>query len=91
MKTLLISYDLVKPESSSDYLKLFSYLKEFKYWAKPLKSVWLIKTNKKPLEVAKEMTYFVDSNDKFTVIECASSWAGFRLSDDVIKWMQTGL
>ncbi len=46
MNTLLISYDLLGPETAQDYKKIITYIKKAKFWAKPLESLWLIKTNK---------------------------------------------
>lgn len=91
MKTYLISYDLIKPESSPDYARLISMIKSSKYWAKPLESVWLIKTGLSSNEVALKLKEVVDSNDKFLVIEITNDWTSLNLSQEVINWMRGGL
>ena len=51
MKTYLITYDLIKPENSVDYTRLFANIKSHIFWAKPMASVWLIKTNRTRKEI----------------------------------------
>ena len=42
MNTYLISYDLIRPHK--DYPNLITHLKSYSSWARPLESVWLIKS-----------------------------------------------
>jgi hypothetical protein len=89
MKTYLITYDLIKPETSTDYLKLFANIKSHISWAKPMQSVWFIKTNRTKAEVMKLLRSAADSNDKFLVIEVTKDWIAFNLSSSVIEWMKS--
>lgn len=91
MKKYLITYDLIKPETSADYTKLFANIKSHISWAKPMKSVWLIKTNRTRSEVMRLLRLAADSNDKFLVIEVTSDWIAINLPDSVITWMKNDI
>lgn len=88
MKTYLISYDLIRPETSSGYVNLINAIKSAGNWAKPLESLWLIKSNLTSVQIRDALIKFIDSNDKLLVIEVVNDWASFWLTDAVIKWMQ---
>lgn len=89
MNTLLISYDLGLPETISDYHILIEYIKSYSYWAKPLQSVWLIRTNKSTAQVRDEIKLRIDNNDKVLVIDITNKpWASFNISKEVTGWMQ---
>ncbi|KKU50097.1 MAG: hypothetical protein UY47_C0004G0044 [Parcubacteria group bacterium GW2011_GWB1_49_7] len=89
MKTYLITYDLIKPETSADYTRLFANIKSHISWAKPMASVWLIKTNRSKKEIMRLLRSAADSNDKFLVIEVTNDWISFNLSDAVVAWMKS--
>ncbi len=92
MKTYLISYDLGLPETYNDYKTLINYIKSYSNWAKPLKSVWLVKTDKKISQVRDEIRTLVDLNDKIFVINITKiGWATFNISKDVTDWMKNNL
>lgn len=91
MKTYLISYDLVIPERLSDYIRLFDTIKTANFWAKPLESVWLVKTTLSSVQVRDELRKVIDSNDKILVIEVTNDWASYNLSQEIVDWMQREL
>lgn len=91
MKTYIISYDLIGSETLLDYRKLIDIIKTVDYWAKPLKSVWLVKTNLSSEQIRNELMKVVDSNDKLLVIEVTNNWASFGLPKEVTDWMKQGL
>ena len=92
MKTFLISYDLIGLETRDDYVRLINYIKAFTYWAKPLKSVWLIKTDKGVAEVRNELKQYADSDDKILVIDVTNAnWGSFNISTQVTEWMKNNL
>ena len=91
MKTYLVSYDLVGNETITDYKKLIEMIKTSTYWAKPLKSVWLIKTTLSAAEIRNKLKTVTDNNDKILVIEITNNWASYNLSKDVTDWMQEGM
>lgn len=89
MKTFLISYDLGLPERRIDYLILKEYIKTHARWAKPLQSVWLIRTTKNITQIRDEIKARVDLNDKIMIIDVTgSNWATSRISKDVTDWMK---
>lgn len=90
MKTFLISYDLTN-KTIFDYSKLITYIKSFNTWAKPLESVWLIKTDATVMDIVNQIRTVTSANDKILVIEVTNNWASFNLSKEVTNWMQQGL
>lgn len=91
MKTYLISYDLIKPESSPDYVRLINTIKTATNWAKPLESVWLVKTTLSSAQIRDELRKVTDANDKILVIEVTNNWASFNLPKTVTDWMKQGM
>ncbi len=91
MKTYLISYDLIKPETLTDYKRLIDTIKTATYWANPLKSLWLVKTTLSTTQIRDELRKVTDPNDKLLVIEITNSWASYGLSKEVTDWMKQGM
>jgi hypothetical protein len=92
MKTHLISYDLGVPETSEDYKKLIKYIKSYGTWAKPLYSVWFVKSDKTCSQIRDEIKEATDANDKILVIEVTEAdWATSRVDKEVTDWMQKNL
>lgn len=90
MKTFLISYDLIN-KTIFDYTKLIDYIKSFGIWAKPLESVWLIKTNMSAVDLVNQIRSVTYPNDKILVIEITNNWASFNISREVSDWMRQGM
>lgn len=91
MKTFLISYDLGLPETRQDYINLISHIKSYARWAKPLYSVWFIKSEKTAGQIRDELKGFLDANDKLLVVEITKHWGTFGVSKDVTDWMKNNL
>lgn len=89
MNTFLISYDLGVPETISDYRILTEYIRSHESWARPLQSVWFIKTTKSVIRVRDEIKLRIDNNDGVLVIDVTHKpWAVYGISQKVIDWMQ---
>ena len=89
---LLVSYDLIKEESSEDYKALIDKIKSYGSWAKPLESFWLIKTEKSASEMRDELRSVTDSNDEIVVLNVTGdNWATFGISKEVTDWMHQNL
>lgn len=91
MKTYLVSYDLIRPESSPEYTRLINLIKTATNWAKPLESVWFIKTDLSSMDIVNKLRAVIDANDKLLVIEVTNDWTSFNVSKDVAEWMRKGL
>lgn len=91
MKTYLISYDLIYPESSPEYEGLMKTIKTATYWAKPFRSTWLIKTTLSSMEILEQLGKVTQTNDKILVIEVSNNWASKNLLKEVVDWMKGGL
>ena len=92
MNCYLISYDLGVPETSEEYKKVINYIKGYKTWAKPLYSLFFIKTNKTVATVRDELQKLTDSNDKILVINVTGEgWATARIDARITDWMKENI
>ncbi len=91
MKTYLITYDLIMPETAPHYVALINRIKAYGLWAKPLESVWLIKTNQTLSEVMANLKIALNFNDKILIMEVSNSWIALNLPERVVFWMKQGL
>ena len=90
MNTYIISYDLIRP--GKDYSILINHIKTYAKWAKPLESVWLVKSSLTAEQVRNAVMAHVDVNDKLVVIEVTSRAAAwFNLPQDVSTWIKETL
>lgn len=89
MNKILISYDLCKP--GKDYPTLWKHLETYA-WARPLESIWIIKTTLTTAQVRDAATNFVDQNDKIFAVDITSSgWASRNIPDEVATWLKAPL
>lgn len=91
MKTYLISYDLIRPSTNPEYFGLYNFIKSLPYWAKPLESVWLVKTDIAATQIINSLRAVTDANDKLLVIQVTNAWVAYNLPPTVVQWMQGGL
>ncbi len=92
MKTFLISYDLGAPETHIDYSHLSQHIKNiFRLWAKPLKSVWIVKSEKTVSQIRDELKTMLDHNDKLIVVELSATWGTYNISKEVTDWMKNNI
>lgn len=90
MKLYLITYKLTLPESS--YANLITYLKTAPYWARPMESTWIIKTEIEAVAIRDAIKERVHLNDKVLVIEFSCfHWATFNVSKEVTDWFKSNL
>jgi hypothetical protein len=90
MPVHLISYDLRSP--GKDYTRLHDHLKTYPAWAKPLESLWLIKTPFSAADLREAISRLTDSNDKLLVVNVSSSPAAWKnLPDDVATWIKNNI
>lgn len=92
MKTFLISYDLGVPEMHSDYTVLFNRIKSlYLLWARPVKSVWIIKSDKDVAQIRDEIKLTFDLNDKLIVVELSGNWGTYNIPKEVTDWMRNNM
>lgn len=92
MKTFLISYDLGVPETHSDYILLSNHIKSlYLSWARPVKSVWIIKSYKDAEQIRDEIKLALDTNDKLIVVEMSGNWGTYNVSKEVTDWMKNNI
>jgi hypothetical protein len=90
MNIILISYDLMAP--GKDYGKLHEHLKSYPTWAKPLESLWLIKTSYNPTQIRNRVAQYVDQNDHLFVIDVTGAAAAWKnLSTEISEWIKNNL
>jgi len=86
MSTILISYDLQTP--GKDYVNLWNHLRSYGNYAKPLESVWLIRTYSTAVQIRDAAINHIDSNDKiFTVDVTKRDSAWYKLTDEITRWI----
>lgn len=92
MSVFLVTYDLMKPETSADYEDLINKIKSYTSWAKPEYSTWLIKSDKTTQTIFDELAQHTDSNDKLLVVNITNdSWWSKKLPADVVTWMKNNI
>ncbi|TAK05676.1 hypothetical protein EPO33_00820 [Patescibacteria group bacterium] len=77
MNTYLVSYDLRKP--GKDYAPLHAFLKKYSAYAKPLESLWFVKSPLTAEGVRNEIMTQIDSNDRLFVVnvtKAGAAWTG---------------
>lgn len=90
MNTLMISYDLIAP--GRGYETLRSFIESHSKWAKPVESLYLVKTTKNAETLRNDLLSYLDTNDKVIVIDVtgkSSAWKG--LPDKVSNWIKSNL
>lgn len=90
MATMLVAYDLSKPEQ--EYAKLFETLKSQGTWWHGLDSTWLVKTDLSTVELRDALRPFLDANDALLVLDVtngAAAWAGFP--EPVGDWLRANI
>ena len=88
MSVIQINYDLKKP--GRDYQPVYDYIKRHP-WCHLLDSCWLIRTNKSPGQVIREIKAHVDRNDEVAVFDVTGvSWAT-NFKDDATAWMHQNM
>lgn len=86
MNTILISYDLQTP--GKDYVNLWNHLRSYGNYARPLESVWLIRTGSNAKQVRDIAINHIDQNDKIFVVDVTgkeSAW--HRLTEKIVEWI----
>lgn len=87
MNTILISYDLRAP--GRDYTKLWDHLRSYP-WAKPLESVWLIRTTLTAVQVRDAAGNYIDQNDRIFAADITNSgWAALNIPNEVVSWLKS--
>lgn len=90
MNTYIVSYDLQRP--GKDYSTLIEHLKSYPGWAKPLESVWLIKSSLGISDFTNQISIKIDQNDKLIVVEVTKKpVAWVNLDQEVINWINKNL
>ena len=91
-KTFLVSYDLNKGETSSEYQRLIKEIKALGTWAKPLESTWFVVSESSASSIRDHLTQFIDGNDEILVMDVTDdNWASRGLNSDVVQWMKSHL
>jgi len=91
IKTFLISYDLIGGEPRIAYQKLREAIISSSYWAKPLESLYVIKSDLSATEIASRLKLSMHVSDRLLVIEVGKEWASLNLSIEVVNWLRNNL
>ena len=89
MKTFLITYDLVGLETYIDYSKLHGVIKKsFILWARPVRSVWIVKSDLDVTLIRDLIGLYVDNNDRLLIVETTNKMAWRNISPEVSNWLK---
>ena len=88
MSVYLVSYDFRAPRK--DYAPLHAHLKTYA-WAKPLESLWFIKTDLSAKALGTAVANHMDGDDKLVVVDVGSDAAWKNIPNDVASWIQKNL
>ncbi|OHX41688.1 CRISPR-associated protein Cas2 [Cytobacillus oceanisediminis] len=89
MKSYLISYDLIGP--NRDYDSVTEKIKSYGTWARPLESVWIIKSDDSATTIRDNVFSVMDSNDKLIVTGLTGEAAWQNLSPKLSEWLKENL
>jgi hypothetical protein len=90
MNTIQINYDLIGPERN--YPRLFAEIERIsRTYTRPLKSMWLIRTEMSAEAVLKAVSQYVDANDEVLVVDVTRDawWTNFK--DNSTDWMHQNM
>jgi hypothetical protein len=91
MKNYLISYDLIGGQPIVSYQNLRNAITKVAYWAKPLESVFIIKSDFTSVEIARRLQPVLHTNDRLLVVELGRDWGGLNLNTNVVNWLRNNL
>jgi len=90
MSTLLVSYDLHKPEK--DYRNLLDELKRYELWWHCLESFWLLVTAETSIELRDKLKAHIDNDDELLVIDVTGdAVAGVGFDQTCRDWLRDNL
>ena len=87
--TMQINYDLCKP--GRNYQPVHDYIKSFPDWARPLDSLWLVKTSRTAGTIRDELNRLVDANDEVAVFDVTGVTWATNFSDTSTEWMHQNM
>lgn len=92
MKVYQINYDLRKQRN---YEELYKKIMSLGNWCHPLKSCWLIVSEKTASQIAEELFKVMDSDDGLLVTRLLNEASWYNLDSegmkDVTNWLQENL
>ena|SRR5258708_1958261 len=98
MRTYLVAYELPSSPPASFALAgligpqnldaLIQKIKSYGPWARPLDSVWIIRSEKDAMAIARELQALIRQSDRLIVLEISSGWATVNGKNDVIEWLR---
>ncbi len=94
MAWYVVSYDLRREVTSTDWYRLYSTLKTAVDYCWPLQSIWIIETPRTPAEVIGILrtAEIIDENDGIIVLEITGKGAYRRVnSQETAEWLSTHL
>lgn len=86
MGTLMVSYDLSKP--NRNYEELHKFLRSQVDWCKPLESVWFVKTHLSAYDFAGAALKHMDADDHLLVTPVHGNSAWYNLDPRVVEWLK---
>jgi len=90
MSTLLIAYDLDRPETAPEYSGLLESIRALGPWAKVLSAgLWLVKSDQTPVQVRDTLSTQLPSAARLIVLDVTQRAGAWRsLPNDVSEWIR---
>jgi hypothetical protein len=88
VQSILITYDLVgTDETSADYERLIDHIKGYPNWARVALSVWVVRTERSPVQVRDDVQTLLDGDDRIFVaaLTGAAAWHNVKCSNQWLK------
>lgn len=89
MAVRIITYDLNKEKSKTDYDGFYSVIKSYP-WAKLSESSYAIETYESPSSVYSKLNQYIDKNDYVLIITLSSPYYG-QHDQQVLDWLTSKL
>lgn len=87
MNTYLVTYLLDNTES--DYSRISAKIRSFPHWLKLYPRTWLIRSNMSTRRVRTLLSDSIDGKGTIFVMNVTdSSWASYRLDNDITDWLK---
>lgn len=92
MKAFIVSYDLIGNQSPVAYQNVREYITtRFLNWARPLQSVYIVKSSLTALQIATDIRTVLHPNDEIIVMELGKDWWVASMPEAVVAWLKTNI
>lgn len=85
-KTYIVAYDLL--DEGEDYGPFFQTMQAVESYARPLNSVWIIKSRVPMADLARALSARLQRDDRLLMVECDGHAAWRALTPATVEWLE---